>query len=210
MARSNLIGEGHSSDAIDVVGNTVTDCLKDFLPSNTVEVSKDVFVTLHRYENRARAEHYGREITRLATDLKHLNFRVLSHPNVTHATLRDNLGRRVNINLESSMDHGPFLKAAATAVAWMTDSGGMIEEATTLEIPLVILREETERPEALERKASLLWREATSLMHVREFLQKASEACGENRILFPFPNTTFGDGQVGNRVLQRLKERGLR
>lgn len=72
------------------------------------------------------------------------------------ASVRSALGATANVTVTGPQGYGEFIRLMARAALVVTDSGGVIEEATTLGIPLLIIRDVTERPEALEHGARLV------------------------------------------------------
>ena len=165
-ARQNLLREGFDDKTIRVTGNTVIDALHwvaaqpfDWERSNLGTAALDapgtrlILVTAHRRENfgaplenicaalREIAERYRRDV-RIVYPV-HLN------PNVqepAYRLLRD----APNITLLPPLDYLPMVQLMKRAYLVLTDSGGIQEEAPGLGKPVLVLREVTERPEAVE------------------------------------------------------------
>lgn len=157
-ARDNLLKEGVAVERIHVTGNTVIDALLQQAASDTGtnltidEGKRLILVTAHRREN------FGApleaicdallELTRRHKDIEIL-FPVHPNPNVSHV-VRDKLANRPGIVLCEPMDYARFVAALKRSFIVLTDSGGVQEEAPALGKPVLVLRTETERPEAVE------------------------------------------------------------
>jgi UDP-N-acetylglucosamine 2-epimerase (non-hydrolysing) len=155
-SRLNLLREGISGRMIHVTGNTGIDALalvaaRDIpLP---VRPATDHFmvVTLHRREN------FGAPLKRICLALSEVlaRFPGLSlvaplHPNPNvRAVLEAELGGHERISLIDPLDYPSFVALMKASAAILTDSGGVQEEAPSLGKPVLVLRETTERPEAL-------------------------------------------------------------
>ena len=157
VSRANLLAEGTAADTIHVTGNTVIDALLDIAPrAGDIGVALDparrlVLVTAHRRENfGAPMDEACRAIRTLADGRDDVEFLFPVHPNPNvrrsvDAFLRDH----PRIHLVEPLDYGPFVAAMRRATLILTDSGGVQEEAPALGKPVLVLREETERPEAV-------------------------------------------------------------
>ena len=157
-SRQNLLREGIAPDTIYVTGNTVIDALievagKDLPLGVDLEPGKRlILVTAHRREN------FGQplqnvidailELVRANPDVQVL-YPVHPNPNV-HEPVYRQLGSEPRITLCAPLDYGPFVAAMKKAHVILSDSGGVQEEAPALAKPVLVLRAETERPEAVE------------------------------------------------------------
>lgn len=166
-ARENLLGEGIPSDRIFVTGNTVTDALIDVsrriegddgLRSELdglfpfLDASKRlILVTGHRREN------FGAGFEQICLALRDLARRgdvqvvypVHLNPNVQEPVIRI-LSGLDNVFLIEPLDYLPFVYLMTRASIILTDSGGIQEEAPSLGKPVLVMRETTERPEAVD------------------------------------------------------------
>lgn len=156
-ARENLVREGIPAETIVVTGNTVIDALMTVAPRDldlgvALDASKRlILVTAHRRENfgepfrqiclaiRALADRY--------TDLEIL-YPVHPNPNVAEVA-KVLLSGHPRIHLCEPLDYLPFVAAMKRAYLILSDSGGVQEEAPALGKPVLVLRRETERPEAV-------------------------------------------------------------
>ena len=208
-AAANLVGEGTRRTAVVVVGNSIVDALRETLalapPADTPDLSDGdwMVLTLHRREN------YGRGLEAVCDavlDLlaKHERLRVLCpvHPNPTiGARMRRRLGNHPQIRLTDPLPYAVFIHTLAQTRLVLTDSGGIQEEAPYLGVPVLVARENTERPEALESGT-------TRLVPVE---RQALNAAVDSVLASPRPrpcgfdaNAPFGDGRSAERIAAHL------
>lgn len=171
--RANLLREGIDDSSIYVTGNTVIDALFLALqrlqetqmvikglppelcvcPARNNQSRKLVLITSHRRENYgAGFENICRAIAELATHFKEVDFVYPVHlnPNVREPVDRMIAGRGLhNIYVIQPLTYFEFVAVMNRATLILTDSGGVQEEAPSLGKPVLVLRETTERPEAL-------------------------------------------------------------
>jgi len=150
----NLLNSGISKDTIHKTGNTVIDALlytvKDITPPPSKY--KKILVTAHRRENHgAPLEEICEAILEIVSknpDVE-VTFPVHLNPNVRKIVC-EKLQNSPRINLIDPLDYKPFALEMKSAHIILTDSGGVQEEAPSLGVPVLVLRDETERPEAVE------------------------------------------------------------
>lgn len=217
-ARENLMHEGVRSEQITVTGNTVIDALlnvvgrlrEDARLRDEIERDFDfldpsrrmILVTGHRRENfgegfericRALAELAQRKDVQIVYPV-HLN------PNVQDPVLRL-LGGKDNVHLIGPLDYLPFVALIDRATFLITDSGGVQEEAPSLGKPVLVMRETTERPEAVEAGTvrlvgtddAKIVREASRLLDDPDAYETMSRA-----------HNPYGDGQAARRIVGAL------
>jgi len=158
-SRANLIRDGLPDRDIFVTGNTVIDALlmtaaKDLELGIELDPTKRlVLVTAHRREN------FGEPLQQICRALRTLSernpdvqflFPVHPNPNV-RGVVHEFLDDRPNVKLCAPLDYAPFVAAMKRAYLIISDSGGVQEEAPALGKPVLVLRNETERPEAVEQ-----------------------------------------------------------
>lgn len=161
-----LRAEGVSAERIMLTGNTVVEATQLMLPDAAVrdaalsgyELTADDYVlaTIHRPEN---TDDSGRLATILQA-LAGLPLPVLLplHPRTRAAVHRFGLERMLtDIRVVPPLDHPMFLALASRARLLVSDSGGVQEECTVLKRPLVVLRNSTERPEAIDAGFARRW-----------------------------------------------------
>ena len=162
-AQHNLINEGYAAQDIWVTGNTVIDALHMMLdPSklaNTAQVKTParegrefVLITAHRRENLGEPmREICRAIAALALEHPKLDFIYPVHPNpAVRQVVNQALAGLSNVLLVEPCDYPVFCQLMSHARLILSDSGGVQEEAPALGKPVLVLREETERPEAVE------------------------------------------------------------
>ncbi|HKU45628.1 MAG TPA: UDP-N-acetylglucosamine 2-epimerase (non-hydrolyzing) [Burkholderiales bacterium] len=154
QARANLLAEGINPACVYVTGNTVIDALLDVAgrcPSSARDGKRLVLVTAHRRENfGARFAAVCRAIRHLADAHEDVEFLYPVHPNPNVRQVAfDTLGGHPRIRLVAPLDYQTFVAAMKQCHFVLTDSGGVQEEAPALGKPVLVLRDETERPEAV-------------------------------------------------------------
>ena len=201
IAADHLLAEGVPADAIHVVGNTVIDILRRTLQAlpMPLPVGDHVVLTLHRRENYGHGmDHVCNAV--LALLARHPELRVVSplHPNpLVGAKMRRLLGGHPRIELMPPLDYQPFIQLIATARLVITDSGGIQEEAPYLGVPVLVVRDATERPEALAYGGlRLVPPQGDSVLAAAEAALAAARPTP-----VPFDATApFGDGHSGVRI----------
>jgi UDP-N-acetylglucosamine 2-epimerase len=214
----NLVREGIDPSRITVTGNTVIDALFDtvsILDSESLRLtpllrglpsirpqSKLVLATVHRREN------FDGGLKRVALGLLRLAERtdvevVLPlHPNPhVQQEVRPILGSHPRIHLIPPVDYLPFVHLMRRATIIVTDSGGIQEEAPSLGKPVLVTRDTTERPEAVEAgtvelvgtDTDRLVTRATRLLDDPSAYEAMSGA-----------HNPYGDGHAANRILEAL------
>jgi len=168
LAEGNLLKEGVSSDDIEVVGNTVIDALlwmrkeinndkslagnmQGFVANLKNKYRRYVLITCHRRESHGEAlERICSAIKTLSEKYQDTAFVFPVHPNPkTKGPVEKLLGGIQNIKLIDPLDYAPFIYVMDNCDLVLTDSGGVQEEAPSLNKPVLVLRDVTERQEAL-------------------------------------------------------------
>lgn len=163
MNKTNLLNEKVDEKDIYITGNTVIDALKTTVKENyefsdetvaSLDFSKKVIVvTAHRREN------LGEPLKNICRALKHLADEFESEVEIVYPVhmnpavrevVYDILGETKNIHLTEPLDVCELHNLMARSYMIMTDSGGLQEEAPSLGKPVLVLRHETERPEAIK------------------------------------------------------------
>jgi UDP-N-acetylglucosamine 2-epimerase (non-hydrolysing) len=196
-------------ERIFVTGNTVIDAqhwvVRHHRIKRRVEGRGHLLVTAHRRENWgsdlheiccAIAEIAGRHPALQVMFPVHLN-PVVSQP--VHAIL----GELTNVHLSPPLDYLQMQQALIDAWLVLTDSGGLQEEAPTFGVPLLVLRTETERPEAIEAGcARLAGMQRTSIVNQIEELW--SDPAAHHSMAHA--GNPFGDGQASIRIVDLLQD----
>lgn len=214
---ANLLAEGVPDERIFVTGNTVIDALHDIasMIENDPAFSADmeqrfglaadrrvVLVTGHRRESfGAGFERICRALGRLADRLDvQIVYPVHLNPNVKEPVERL-LGSRENIRLIPPQDYLPFVYLMKRSYLILTDSGGVQEEAPSLGKPVLVMRDTTERPEAVEAGTvrlvgtdeSRIVSEAARLLDDPEAYAAMSQA-----------HNPYGDGRAAGRIVAAI------
>ncbi|SJM59801.1 non-hydrolyzing UDP-N-acetylglucosamine 2-epimerase [Gulosibacter sp. 10] len=161
-SRENLLREQVDASTVPVTGNTVIDALLEATAWNTtfaderLQQAADsgqrlVLITTHRRENLDTMSAIGKAMRRLSEQYTDINFVLPAHlnPRVRDAVFPHIEGRS-NIIVTDPLPYNEFTKLMGRAALVLTDSGGVQEEAPSLGKPVLVMRENTERPEAIE------------------------------------------------------------
>ena len=214
-AKANLLREGIAEADITVTGNTGIDALlwtKAKLDAqaqgNATLPGVEMLVTAHRRENHGEPmRHLCAAVLQLLDTFPTLrvNFPVHLSPKVREVVM-PTLGGHPRIRLSDPLDYAAFVQAMAAATFILTDSGGVQEEAPSLGKPVLVLRDSTERPEAMEAGAAKLVgmdplrivAEVTRLMTDRAELSRMAQVVNP-----------YGDGMAAERILNVLSSTPL-
>lgn len=202
-AAANLAAEGVPMERVHVTGNTVVDSLLQTLERDDLRVpvpaceGPRVVVTVHRRESFGDdAERILDAIEVLALERPDAQIVWPVHPN---PRIRERVCARLatipNVRLIEPLGYGEFVALLRTASLVMTDSGGLQEEVPSLGIPLLVLRDCTERPEGVEAGvAHLVGTDTLEILdHARRAL--AGDLCPATA------HNPYGDGHAAERVV---------
>ncbi len=211
--RVNLINEGVNPDSIFVTGNTVIDAFKttikkDFsfagTPLEGIDMDKRIILmTAHRRENLgAPLENICRAVARLVRDFPDIEVIYPVHLNpAVRETANAILGNIPRVHLVEPLDVDVLHNAMNKAHLILTDSGGLQEEAPALGKPVLVLRGETERPEAAEAgtvkiagtEEDIIYSLASQLLTDEAEYHKMSVAVNP-----------YGDGNASRRIVDAI------
>lgn len=217
-ARENLLREGVSADCITVTGNTVVDALfascqkldEDAQLQARVQAQfkyldsakRLILVTGHRRESFGGGfERICRAVARLAErDDVQIVYPVHLNPNVQRP-VREILGQHRDIFLIEPLDYLPFVYLMRESYLMLTDSGGVQEEAPSLGKPVLVMRDKTERPEAIEAGTVILV--GTDERRIAEEAARLLD-CPAAYGAMTFANNPYGDGKASGRIANAL------
>lgn len=210
---TNLLKEGYKSDRIYITGNTVIDALKytvkddyvfqiDLLNNLDYNNKRMILLTSHRREN------IGKPMENIFTAVKDIVdkyedvevvFPIHLNPKVREIAKKILISDRIHII--EPLDYEPFTNLMAKMDLVVTDSGGLQEEAPTLGKPVLVVREETERPEGIESGTAKLvgtsydklYGELDLLLSNEEEYKKMANAVNP-----------YGDGQAAKKIVDVL------
>lgn len=213
-AEANLAEENITGMNVFVTGNTVIDALlktvnKDYTFDHPVlqnidyEGRKVILVTTHRRENLGEPmRHVYQALARLVKDFSDVEIVFPMHKNpLVREVVAEELGGIERVHLIDPLDYEPFANLLARSYLVLTDSGGIQEEAPALGKPVLVLRDTTERPEAIAAGTVKLigtdkervYSEAHLLLSDREAYLTMAEACNP-----------YGDGLASERIVQAI------
>ena len=212
--RQNLLNEGVSDDDIFITGNTVIDALKttvsdtySFHDKNLEKLlscgKRIILMTAHRRENLGEPLYnITRAVRRIVEEFEDtaLIYPVHLNPAVRNVA-NEILGGHERIHLIDPLEAGDMHNAMARAHIIMTDSGGLQEEAPSLGKPVLVLRRETERPEAVEAgtvrlagvEEDVIYTMAKELLSSDEEYDKMAKAVNP-----------YGDGLASKRTVDAI------
>ena len=230
LAEQNLLREGVRADSIVVTGNTVIDALQmvvarlenDTTLSSEVQATvkqmgydtarlgegkRMVLITGHRRENFGEGFlNICHAIKNLATAYPNVDFVYPMHlnPNVRKPVL-EILGESTeNVFLIEPLDYLPFVYMMQQSTLILTDSGGVQEEAPGLGKPVLVMRDTTERPEAVEAGTVLLV--GTDQQKIEQGVTMLLEDAATYRKMSEAVNP-YGDGLACERIIEYLANR---
>ncbi|WP_372836497.1 non-hydrolyzing UDP-N-acetylglucosamine 2-epimerase [Pontibacterium sp.] len=222
-SRNNLLRENIDGENITVTGNTVIDALfwvrdkiqkdtslkaqyqKDF--PFTLSGKKTVLVTGHRRES------FGDGFERICLALKQIALKhpdsqiiypVHLNPNVQEPVMR--LLKDVdNIHLIKPLDYLPFVYLMTTSHLILTDSGGIQEEAPSLGKPVLVMRDTTERPEAVQAgTVKLVGTDVETIISEVDLLLSDNQAYED----MSRAHNPYGDGKAAEKIVKLMLRQG--
>lgn len=211
QSKKNLLDENKSEDSLFVTGNTAIDALKttvkDDYAHEILEKTKDkrlVLVTAHRRENLGdKMRCMFKAIKRLVDTHEDVEvvYPVHLNPAVQEAA-NEILGSDDRIHLIEPLDVIDFHNFASRSHLIMTDSGGVQEEAPSLGVPVLVLRDTTERPEGI--KAGTLKLAGTDEENI---FSMANELLSDDTAYEAMAKASnpYGDGQASARIAEAMR-----
>ncbi len=211
QSRSNLLKDGIPPSSIFVTGNSVIDAMYDALgrsrgvKSEFTPGRRLVLMTAHRRENFGPAFREVCEGARAIVDeVKDVELIYPVHPNPNvQKVARDVMSGHPRIKLTEPISYIPFLAMMNSAEIILTDSGGIQEEAPALGKPVLVFRNETERPEAVDLGVVKLvgpdrgriFSEGVRLLTDPEYYRSMAKGV-----------SPYGDGKAAERIVKIIKE----
>lgn len=210
-SRQNLLREGIVDSSIYVTGNTVIDALLEVAANDwPLDIRLDpskrlVLVTAHRRENFGEPFRAVCRAIRTLVD-RHPDIEVVYpvHPNPNVSLVaHELLDGHPRISLCEPLDYAPFVEMQKRAYLILTDSGGVQEEAPALGKPVLVMRSETERPEAVDEGVVRLvgTDEARIVAEVSRLLDDSGAYREMARGVSP-----YGDGKASQRIVTVLRD----
>ena len=215
--RSNLLNEGTNPDSIYITGNTVIDALKttvrddyefsdEGLQSLEWNTKKVIVMTAHRRENLGEPlKNICRAVWRVVNDFPDVQvvYPVHLNPAVREVAF-DILGGHERIKLIDPVNADELHNAIKRGYLVLTDSGGLQEEAPSLGKPVLVLRNETERPEAVEAgTVKIAGVDEENIYNMtRELIEKPEEYEKMAHAVNP-----YGDGHASERIVKAILDK---
>jgi UDP-N-acetylglucosamine 2-epimerase (non-hydrolysing) len=207
-AAEALLEEKVLADRIHVTGNTCIDALMQTvgeLPPGSTGGERLIVLTAHRRENFGeRLARVFEAVRQLADRYEDVLFIYPVHPNPNvRSTAKAHLEGHPRIELIEPLDYFAFVELMQRATLILTDSGGVQEEAPALGKPVLVLRDTTERPEALTCGSSrLVGTDTSSILHeVSMLLDNPAQLADMSRVRHP-----YGDGTAALEIVRVLSE----
>lgn len=219
-SQNNLRNEQLNIDSIvKVTGNTVIDALKyavRLLADDNSVISEElkllasrkfILVTFHRRENHSRAKNLIASILEIIEKSEDLEFVIPVHPNPkVSIPFNKELGHLSRVHLIRPLSYPEFVWMMKSSFLILTDSGGVQEEAPSLGKPVLVLRDETERPEAVEKGTALLvGLDKQEITRNVLLLNNSVEKYEDIRVL----ENPYGDGLASQRIIAAIDEEGV-
>lgn len=206
----NLVRENKDPKSISITGNTAIDALKttvseDYQHEVLTKIGEDrlILLTAHRRENLGEPmRNMFRAIKRLVNEHSDVQVVYPVHLNPAVREVADEiLGDDSRIHLIEPLGVFDFHNFAAKAHIILTDSGGVQEEAPSLGVPVLVLRDTTERPEGIEAGTlklagtdeETIYKMAYELLNNQEVYEKMAKA-----------SNPYGDGLASYRIVQKI------
>ena len=213
-SEANLLAENVPPESIFVTGNTVIDALHhtvrddfDFQEESLKDVDfqnkRFILVTTHRRENLGEPmRHVYKALKQLTEEFDDVEvvFPVHKNPKVREV-VNEELGGLAKVHLIDPLDYEPFANLMHRAYLILTDSGGVQEEAPALGKPVLVLRDTTERPEAVDAGTVKLI--GTDRERVYEEAKKLLTDKAEYSRMAESVNP-YGDGKAAARIIQAI------
>lgn len=212
-SKDNLLKEGINEETIFLTGNTVIDAMENTVISNfqfrnetlksiDFDNKKVIMMTAHRRENWDRLDDICTAVATLANENKDVEIVYLVHLNpIVQDAAKKHLGNLKNVHLLPPLDMDETHNLMNKSFMIMTDSGGIQEEAPHLGKPVLVLRDTTERPEAVQAGTVKLAGNTYN-----EILKNASELLNDSNLYAKMANSAnpYGDGEASRRIAENI------
>lgn len=202
-SKENLLKENHPTENIYVTGNTIIDALRFTVPAHFQKKRRQILLTMHRREN------LGKPMENVLKAIKDISvaypeFEVVyplhKNPKVREIAHRI-LGKIPNIRLIEPLNILDFHRMENESYIILTDSGGVQEEAPSFGVPILVLRDTTERPEGVE--SGVLKLVGTEQESVYQALRELLENKETYQVMSTSKNP-YGDGHASEKILDAV------
>ena len=223
-SKSNLISENIASKDIYVTGNTVIDSLLQIVKkSRKIKFDKNLITKMPFLNNKSeykdkiilvtghRRENFGKGFQNICISIKKIANKFPEFKIIYPVHLNPNVKRPVeeilsgvnNVYLIKPMDYIYFVKLIDISYLILTDSGGIQEEAPSLNKPVLVLREKTERPEAINSGTAIIV--GTKIKNIVKETIKLIENRNEYKKMVSTKNP-YGDGKASIKIAKILEK----
>ncbi len=213
MARENLLNEGIPGEKVFVTGNPVVDALKKMEESASTDIKnfvakvkshgkRIILVTFHRRESWDKPlKRVCKAISKLTNAFGDICIIFPVHKNpIISETVSKLLGPCPRVYLQEPLSYPDLLYVLKNSALVMTDSGGIQEEAPSYNVPVIILRNETERPEIIGVKLGVL-----AGTDERKIFEEAKKELSRKNLKYHGSFNPFGDGRASERIKLALE-----
>jgi len=180
-----------------VTGNTIIDLIKGM--NIKYAPKKQVLITIHRRENWPKIKEICHSLNKLQIGLRNYNFIFVKHANKKIADQFEKFLKGKKMTMTSPKSYKDFVHLLASSDLVVSDSGGIIEECSYLNIPLAIVRNNTEREETVKNKTAVLvgndkafWLKVLRFFYFNS--KTSTKAC------------PFGDGTAAKQIIDILEK----
>ena len=214
--KQNLLNEGFSENSISITGNTIIDALNWVLEHSAemdlefpfdIKQSRTILVTGHRRENFGDGFQQICEALQTIAKQKpdvQIVYPVHLNPNVRDPAYRI-LSNLPNLHLIEPLEYQQFVYLMNQSTLILTDSGGLQEEAPSLGKPVLVMRDTTERTEAVEAgTVKLVGTNKQTIVDETMQLLNNSEAYRK----MAFAHNPYGDGSASEKIMEALINHG--
>jgi len=208
LARQNLLKENISENNISLVGNSIVDMIQYVTKKENINIEyKDfVFITAHRHENIGQPlKNIAVAVKELAEENPQTQFDWALHPNPnTRKIIMEVFENETpqNINFTEPLSYLEAIRKMARSKLIISDSGGIQGEAPSLQKRVLILREETERPEVITCNCGILV--GTDIQKIKSSFNLIYN--NPEEYIFKSENNPFGDGKSAEKIVKKILE----
>lgn len=201
LAKNNLLQEHIPNEKILLVGNTIVDMIQYVLEKENISISYEnsVFITAHRRENIGKSlQNIATAIKELALENPEIEFHWALHPNPNTRELILEIFKEKpnNVFFSEPLNYVEAIQKMAQSRLLISDSGGIQEEAPSLQKRVLILRDETERPEVLHCNCGILV--GADLQKIKSNFYKLWN--DPSAYVFESQNNPFGNGKTSEKI----------
>lgn len=206
LSVTNLLKENIPAEKILQVGNTIVDMIQYVLAKENIKITyqNKVFVTAHRRENIGKPlQNIAIAIKELAIENPEIQFHWALHPNPNTRSIILKIcdeHNPENIIFTEPLSYIEAITKMAESKLIISDSGGIQEEAPSMQKRVLILRNETERPEVLQENCGILV--GDNISKIKENFYKIYNS--EKEFIFESNKNPFGNGNAAKKIYEEI------